>query len=42
MPRMRILTTQEQALFDHPPVFNYAERKQFFSLLKSLVDTAHS
>ena len=42
MPRMRILTTQEQALFDHPPVFNYAERKQFFSLPKSLVDTAHT
>ena len=40
MSRMRILTTQEQDLLDHPPVFNYAQRKQFFNLPKTLMDTA--
>ena len=42
MPRMRILSTQEQEDFDRPPVFGYAERKQIFSLPKSLLDTAQT
>ncbi len=40
MPRMRTLSTQEQEDFDRPPVFSYAERKQIFSLPKSLLGTA--
>ena len=28
MPRMRILNTAEQARFEHPPVFDSAERKK--------------
>ena len=42
MPRMRILSTQEQEDFDRPPVFDYAERKQMFSLPKSLLETARA
>ena len=42
MPRMRILSTQEQEDFDRPPVFGYAERKQMFSLPKSLLETART
>ena len=30
MPRMKILNTVEQEAFDIPPVFNSAQRKQFF------------
>lgn len=40
MPRMRILSTQEQEDFDCPPVFGHAERKRMFSLPKSLLETA--
>ncbi len=40
MPRMRILTTQEQKDFDFPPVFNHADRKQVFSFPKSLLQAA--
>lgn len=42
MPRMRILSTQEQEDYDRPPVFDYAERKQIFSLPKSLLKTAQT
>ena len=42
MPRMRILSTREQEDFDRPPVFGYAERKQMFSLPKSLLATART
>lgn len=42
MPRMSILSTQEQEDYDHPPVFDYAERKQIFSLPKSLLKTAQA
>ena len=42
MPRMRILSTQEQEDFDRPPVFDYAERKQLFSLPNSLLETAQT
>ncbi len=40
MPRMRILTKQEQKDFDLPPVFNHADRKQVFSFPKSLLQAA--
>lgn len=40
MPRMRILTTQEQKDLDFPPVFNHADRKQVFSFPKSLMQAA--
>lgn len=40
MPRMRILTKQEQKDFDFPPVFNHADRKQVFSFPKSLLQAA--
>ncbi len=32
MPRMQILSNQEREAFDSPPVFNSAERKQFFDV----------
>ena len=40
MARMRILTANEQAAFDRPPVFNHRERKRFLDLPKGLTDTA--
>ena len=40
MPRMRILTANEQEVFDKPPLFDHRERKQFFSLTKGLMDIA--
>ncbi len=40
MPRMRILTVQEQERFDHTPVFDYAQRKQFFNFPNMLIDRA--
>ena len=42
MPRMRILTANEQEAFDKPPVFNHRERKKFFELPKSLLMIAAS
>lgn len=42
MPRMRILSTQEQEDYDRPPVFDYMERKQIFSLPKSLLKAAQT
>ena len=40
MPRMKILNSTEQEMFDTPPVFNSTERKQFFDFSLSLLDTA--
>lgn len=40
MPRMRILTLNEQEVFDKPPLFDNHERKQFFSASKSLTGIA--
>lgn len=40
MPRMRILSANEQEAFDKPPIFDHRERKQFFSLPKALTDVA--
>ena len=40
MPRMRVLTASEQEAFDTPPLFDYEQRKQFFSFPKSLLETA--
>ncbi len=40
MPRMNILNRTEQEMFDTPPVFNRAERKQFFDFPSSLLETA--
>lgn len=40
MPRMRILSANEQEAFDKPPLFDHRERKQFFSLPKALTDAA--
>src|ERR1022692_2785525 len=40
MARMKIFNTLEEEAFESPPVFNSAERKQFFSLpltLKNLM-----
>ena len=42
MPRMQILSDQEREAFDSPPVFNSAERKQFFELtpkVEAMVDS---
>lgn len=36
MPKMKILTSSEQKIFESPPVFNSADRKRFFSLPLSL------
>lgn len=38
MARMRVLTANEQEVFDKPPLFNHRERKQFFRLSKTLMD----
>lgn len=40
MPRMRILTANEQEAFDKPPVFDHHDRKKFFDFPKSLLMTA--
>ena len=32
MPRMRILSSSEQSVFDRPPVLNHKERKQQFPI----------
>ncbi len=40
MPRMRILSTVEQELFETPPVFNSLQRKQFFDFTDVLLETA--
>ncbi|MCY4303888.1 MAG: DUF4158 domain-containing protein [Aestuariivita sp.] len=37
MPRMRILTANEQEAFDKPPTFDYRDRKRFFDFPKSLL-----
>lgn len=37
---MRILSTSEQEGFDKPPKFDHFERKQSFSLPKTLIDIA--
>lgn len=42
MPRMRILTANEQDAFDKPPVFDHCDRKKFFDFPKSLMMTAAS
>jgi len=39
MARMKIFNTLEEEAFDSPPVFNSAERKQFFSLPMMLKDS---
>jgi len=36
MPRMQILSDQEREAFDSPPVFNSAERKQFFDVTSQM------
>jgi hypothetical protein len=38
MARMRILTANEQKLFDKPPLFDHKERKKFLILSKGLMD----
>lgn len=40
MPRMRILTANEQEAFDKPPVFDHHDRRKFFDFPKSLLMTA--
>ncbi|OSP53704.1 Tn3 family transposase [Pseudoruegeria sp. SK021] len=40
MPRMRILTANEQDAFDKPPPFDHRDRKKFFDLPKGLLDIA--
>lgn len=42
MPRMRILTLQEQEEFEKPPVFNYKARKSAFTLPYELIKYAKS
>jgi len=42
MPRMQILTTQEQENFNKPPLFDHMQRKQFFDFPKKLLDIARS
>ncbi|MEN8131142.1 MAG: DUF4158 domain-containing protein, partial [Pseudomonadota bacterium] len=42
MPRMRILSTVEQELFETPPVFNSIQRKQFFVFSDVLLEAAAS
>jgi len=37
MPRMNILSTGEKDEFDTPPVFNSAQRKQFFETQPDLM-----
>ena len=40
MPRMRILSAAEQARFDHPPVFDSAERKKYLDFPGFVIDAA--
>ena len=40
MPRMRILNAAEQARFEHPPVFDSAERKRYFDFSQSIMYAA--
>ena len=40
MPRMRILSTNEQETFDKPPAFDHRDRKKFLDFPKSLLTTA--
>ena len=40
MPRMRILSTSEQNLFDKPPFFDHRDRKKYFEASNSLLDRA--
>jgi len=41
MPRMKILSATEQAAFDKPPLFDYKQRKHFFSFPNSLIEKAN-
>jgi hypothetical protein len=40
MPRMRILSANEQVAFDKPPLFDHRDRKKFFDFPKSLLKIA--
>lgn len=40
MPRMQILTSQEQENFNKPPLFDCIQRKQFFDFPKNLMNLA--
>ena len=40
MARMRILTANEEELFDKPPLFDHRDRKKFFDFPKSLLAIA--
>ena len=40
MARMRILTANEQELFDKPPLFDHRDRKKFFDFPKPLLAIA--
>ena len=42
MPRMRILTASKQETLDKPPLFNFEQRKQFFSFPKPLLEIART
>ena len=42
MPRMRILSRDEQDHFDRPPRLDHRERKWFFSPAKTLIDRART
>lgn len=42
MPRMSILTASEQEAFDKPPLFDYRQRKQFFSFPGALLEVART
>ncbi|MCY3874159.1 MAG: DUF4158 domain-containing protein, partial [Rhodobacteraceae bacterium] len=42
MPRMRILSAAEQAHFEHPPVFDSAERKKYLDFPGFVIDVAKS
>ena len=40
MPRMRIITVNEQEAFNKPPPFDHRDRKKFFDFPKSLLAVA--
>ena len=40
MPRMRILSAADQARLEQPPVFDSAERKRYFDVPRSVLETA--
>ena len=42
MPRMHILSPEEQKEFNTPPVFSSHDRKRYFSFSNALLDKAHS